>query len=51
MRKKAKLATHGTKEGGPLCEVGVLQIKSHGDMSLDGDGGVGLDEDGADRIP
>ena len=43
MMLQPKLATCGHEHRRPLGEVGGLQLKGHGDMELDVDGGEGGD--------
>lgn len=50
MRQEAEFATQGA-EGGLLAEVGVLHLKHHGDMGLDGDSGIGETKMASEESP
>jgi hypothetical protein len=45
VRHLAELAAHDAEERRPLRVVQSCQVESHGDMRLEGDCGVGVDED------
>jgi len=45
--KKPELAAHRLEEGRPLPVVGAVQFQFKGNMGLDRDRGVGVEEEGA----
>jgi hypothetical protein len=47
--KKPEHPAHRLGEGRPLAVIGVLQVQRHGDVRLDGDCGVRMEEKGAGR--
>jgi len=48
--QKAKLAAHGGEEGVPLVVVWQPKVELDGDVGLDVDGGVRVDEDWEDGV-
>ena len=44
--EEVELATHCLEEGRPLVVVGVRQIQCYGDVRIDKDRGVGVEEEG-----